>query len=423
MLQKLRESTIKSEYFRNVSRLVGGTAVAQVISVLVAPILSRLYSPADFGSFAVYASILSVLLMTVSFRYELGIVIAKTRTEALHLLGLSFLFLVGICLTSLILFFIWQDAVAAYMAVQRYRQAVYLIPLATFFAGGYQILSHWANRSKDFPVLAGSRVAQSGANAGLSTLLGGLGFLELGLLLGHGLGTMLSFGVLLRRCRGALLQGLPALSTRRLRHTLVKYREFPLFSLPNALLDSVSLSLPVFLITSFFSADLTGQYALAYRVIYLPLGVVGMAVSQVFFQKLSETFHRKGDCRGLVTGTWRALFLVGLGPTLLIIFLGPALFRFVFGPEWEEAGRMASILALPLFFSFCSAPTSSALVVYRMQKLLFIFGILGITLRPLAFYGGYVQGDLYLSLMLWAAVETLLLLGYNVVVYRRSPGQ
>jgi lipopolysaccharide exporter len=420
VLRKLQQFSSRSEFLTNAFKLIGGTAVGQLLTLLVSPVLSRLYSPADFGTFALYTTIISLMMVVGAFRYDLAIVMARNRREALHVLGLAFLFLVGVSLVSLVVVLGLQGPIGAYMDLGHAGWLVFLLPLAILSAGGYQNLSHWANRAKDYRALAFSRIAQSSTSAGVAVLVGLLFSTGMGLILGHLSGSLVGFGLIARQSAAVLRKAPQQISSRRLRHTLVKFRDFPLYSLPNAFLNNLSLNLPVFLISSFFTGPLTGQYSLAVRVLNIPMAVIGAGIGQVFYQKLSDTYHRKGDCRRLVTQTWSSLFVVGVGPMVLVLLFGPHLFRLVFGPEWTGAGEMAAILALPLFISFCSAPTSIAFTVFRIQHLSFIFGFLSVLLRPLAFYLGYRQADLYLSLRLWAVVEIGLTGAYNVIVYRKS---
>jgi O-antigen/teichoic acid export membrane protein len=74
-----------------VSVLVGGTAGAQLITVLAAPLLTRLYSPEDFGLVAVCASLLALIGVISSRRYELAIPLPDDDVEEANVAMLSLL--------------------------------------------------------------------------------------------------------------------------------------------------------------------------------------------------------------------------------------------------------------------------------------------------------------------------------------------
>jgi hypothetical protein len=87
--EKLINSFMKSEFSRNVFTLVSGTAIAQFISIAASLIISRLYTPDDFGVFTIFISIASLISLLLAGRYELAINLPKSDNEGLNVLGLS----------------------------------------------------------------------------------------------------------------------------------------------------------------------------------------------------------------------------------------------------------------------------------------------------------------------------------------------
>ena len=68
---------------RNVITLITGTAIAQAIPIAISPVLTRIYSPDDFGVFALYLSITSIIAIVATGRYELAITLpAKNEEDA-----------------------------------------------------------------------------------------------------------------------------------------------------------------------------------------------------------------------------------------------------------------------------------------------------------------------------------------------------
>jgi lipopolysaccharide exporter len=407
------------EFLGNVAKLTGGTTLAQVIAILASPVLTRLYSPADFGVFAVFTSIVAVLTVIASARYEMGIVIAKNQSGAVRLISLAGIIL--LLLTGVVLLFsvVWPGLIIHFSGFAGEPYLIYLLPLSFLAAGMHQVLLYWTNRKKKFGLNAFAKVAQSIVQVVVALWYGLLSVTAAGLILGHVLGVVAGAGILLVK-NVSLLSDAVKVTARQMVYTAGRFRDFPYYTLPTSVLDILSLSLPVFLISSWYNESLTGQYALALRMLSLPLNLIGISVGQVFFQKLSETFRRKGNTRKLITSAWMGLALLGILPMLLILFAGPLIFQVVFGQEWDEAGRIASILSIPLFLAFCSSPTSSAFVVFGMQRISLIFGVLAIFLRPLAFYMGFLQTNLHLSLALWAVVDVILIIGFNILIYLKS---
>lgn len=420
MFRNFLRRRASGDFARNVAKLAGGTTLAQLLLILASPILTRLYTPAAFGELAVYSSMVAIGVVAASARFELGVVIAGTRPAALRLVSLAGVILLGWVLLLFLFLLLWPHLLIQVSGFSGGASLLFLLPVSLLALGSHQILVYWSNRMKAYGANALSKVMQSLAQVASAVGLGLNAGSGTSLILSHVAGAVAGAGVLVLKNRGFFPAIGKNISPTSLLHTGYRYRDFPLYSLPTAILDTVSLALPVFLISNLFSGSLTGQYSLAFRILSLPVNLIGISLGQVFFQKLSETHRRKGDVRRLIVSTWSGLILLGVGPMLLLLLLGPALFRLVFGPDWEEAGRIASILAFPLFLSFCSSPTSSALIVFRVQQYSLVIGVLTILLRPLAFYLGYLQTDLHLSLLLLAAVDVLLLVGFNLIIYRKA---
>ena len=85
---------------RHVVTLASGTAVGQVLLVLALPVLTRLYTPADYGALAVYSATLTVLLVLASLRFEQAIPLPEDDRVAGSLLALSLLSLTLVALLS-----------------------------------------------------------------------------------------------------------------------------------------------------------------------------------------------------------------------------------------------------------------------------------------------------------------------------------
>lgn len=89
------KALLKGRFARSVTVLAGGAVLGQAITVLVSPILTRLYSPEDFGVFGVYASILGIVTVIASLRYEYALPLPEDDAIAANILALCFLLLLG----------------------------------------------------------------------------------------------------------------------------------------------------------------------------------------------------------------------------------------------------------------------------------------------------------------------------------------
>lgn len=419
-INRLFQTGIKSEFVKNTAKLTGGTAIAQIMMILASPILSRIYSPEDFGTFALYNSIVAVLLIVCTGRYDMGIVIAKYRKQALGLFYLSFIILLLCTLSSGLLIIFLQDVIAAQLKHPQLREVLLYIPITVFFLGAFQILTYWSNREKEFNAIALSKVIQNSVNICIAITLGFIFKYRFGLILGNLAGTIAAPLILWLKQTIRFKEIQESVNNQRLKYRLAEFKDFPKYSLPTAFLDTLTAQLPIFIISHFFTNEITGHYAFAYRILSLPLTFLGVSVGQVFFQKLTEIYHNGGDCKSLIIRTWKTLFLMGVFPMTILFLFGDELFVIIFGKSWEDAGKIASLLVIPLFFAFCSSPTSSAYVVFRIQHLSLFFGLMFIIFRPLAFYIGYLQDSILISLVVLAVVEIVLIVIYNIILLKKA---
>ncbi|SVD81723.1 uncharacterized protein METZ01_LOCUS434577, partial [marine metagenome] len=101
---------MRSEFSKNVLTLVTGTTIAQAIPIAISPILTRIYTPEDFGVLALFISITTILGTIANGRYELAIVLPKRDNNALELTALSIIITIGFSLLLVILVILFHDS-------------------------------------------------------------------------------------------------------------------------------------------------------------------------------------------------------------------------------------------------------------------------------------------------------------------------
>ena len=173
----------KSEFSRNVVTLLTGTIIAQALPIAIAPILTRIYSPADFGVFALYMAIATIASVFATGRYELAVMLPENEDDAINLVALSIVIALTLTLISLILILIFNQQIAKILGNPKIDNWLYFIPVAVMLTGVYQTLYYWNNRNKKYQLLALSRVTQNGTISITQTLLGYLSNMG-GLILG-----------------------------------------------------------------------------------------------------------------------------------------------------------------------------------------------------------------------------------------------
>ncbi|MDE3840218.1 hypothetical protein C0966_12790 [Bacillus methanolicus] len=375
ILYKVKRLT-KQEFLRNVLTLMTGTTIAQLLPILVSPILTRIYSPSDFGSYALYISMISIISVAVTLRYEFAIVTPKKREDALNVLSLSLLVSFSISILMFIIVLLFHKNIISLIGNERIANWLYSMPLAAFLLGMIQIFNYWFNREKLFNVLSKSRIIQTFGNILPNIAIGLIYKNEFGLIFGHLLGATASVVYLFynfTRTEGIIDEFRKNVSLSKIREQAIIYKEYPKFNTLSAFLDTMSLQLPALFVSKIYSSTNLGYYNLTIRTISTPLSVISTSVSQVFFQKISEAYNQNKPLRPIILKTAKYLSLVSIFTLILLLFCGPQLFAFVFGEKWFIAGEFARILGFSYVIKFVVSPLSVAfLAVGEVRRLFYL---------------------------------------------------
>lgn len=386
--------------------LLGGATVAQVIPALAGPLLARLFVPAEFGAFAFIAAIFGVLTPIVCLRYDVAIVLPEADEEAAHLTALCFASAAACAVLSLIgLGVLWQ-----FRSWNEVRTAVPLllssVPIGIVLLSFQLVAQSWSLRLHSYQVQSRAVIVQASvtvaAQIGLILVVGNNSYaLVLGYLAGY-VALVLVYLPVLRH------PAVPAIHKYFSRAAMLRvaraYRRFPLYTGPYAFLGQMSVRIVVLALGAFSSARIVGQYAVAQRVIFVPVSTLMGAASQIFY---SRAARRLDDPR--MPHMVRTVLLVGpllVGPffVLVILFAEPV-FGVVFGPPWRQAGHFAAILAVPSMVKTLTAWLDRTFDIRNRQ---------GLPLTLEAVYVLIVCVATYLALRLWHSPE-LAIIAYSAV--------
>lgn len=365
-MTRLRELLTPGAFMRAVAVLVGGTAVGQIVVLAASPILSRLFEPESFGLLAVYTAILAVTISAGSLRLEQAIGLPKSEQEAYNVFVLAILSSTVVAVVVWLLGLFAPEVLFVSADGETPGWMAWLVPIGISFGSIYQAMSVWALRDRAFKPLAATKVSQS---IGATLIQLGAGFLSvgpIGLIGGHVAGQSIGSGSLFQKTMRRRSLQFP--TARDLRTALNRFRRFPLLATPAALLNSLSLQIPIFILAPAVGVALMGQYFMAYRMTFAPLDLLGRSIGQVFYAeavKLGSEQPRK--LRKLVATTSLKSFLIGLIPGAAILALSPIMFPVIFGGEWQEAGYMSQALSIMLMANFAISPVSQIFLIVEKQ--------------------------------------------------------
>lgn len=381
----IRKFLNKNEIIRNTFVLVQGTAAAQIITILMQPVLRRIFTTEDFGLMALYLSTIGILSVVACGRYEMAVMLPKEDKDAngIFKIALSISFVFNLILFAVILFtgeYIIEKVEdyelinpESSINLSMIRLSLYLVPVGVFLISVYNALNFLLTRKKEYKKLSGSRVLQTGATNGVQVGFGainyGVGGLIYGQLIGQSAAVIYMFLV-----KRKIISG----EGSDLKNKLKEYRDFPLKGVPSSLINMLALQLPNYFIVGFFGLGIGGIYDVINKVLNLPLTMIGKSISQVFYQKVSEDIAKgKNISKYIRKFTFRLLLLMFL-PMAVIFFFGEPLFAFVFGEEYSLAGTLAGYFAAYYLVRFVYFSQSTLLSAKRkiglelMQNSLFL---------------------------------------------------
>jgi O-antigen/teichoic acid export membrane protein len=369
MLTLLKKLIPQSRYSRNVITLVTGTGMAQALAISISPILTRIYTPEDFGLFALYSALVSILSIVVTGRYELAIILPKKDEEAFQIFALTII--ISIATSGLLLFvvIVFNREIVKLLKNQDIAPWLYLLPFSVLILGLNQVLNYWNNRKKKYLIIAKNRIIMSGAVAANQLGLA-YNIKSKGLILGQFLGQVLALIYFIKKYQSED-RGLLALNKLKIFAVAKKYKNFPKIDAPTTFINIAANQAPNILLAAFFSASAGGFYYLTQRILQAPISLISSSVLDVFKQKASEDYKKNGHCREIFMKTFWSLLMMTVPLSFILFFVIEDLFVLVFGEHWRMSGTYAQILVPALLLRFIANPLS--FMFYIASKLEFNF--------------------------------------------------
>lgn len=358
------------KFLRSVLVLASGTLISQLIILVTLPLVTRLYTPAEYGTYSIYLSVIGILLMLVSFSYESAVTLPEDDKTASSVLGLCLLICSGVSVVSGIAIFLLQQPLSVWLQDRDLPHYSLLFAISLFFGGCYQILNYWLIRKKHYRKLARTKYTQSIGQVSSQITLSLFHFGPLGLIAGDILGR---FGGLLpqwKQWRSDMRQNSIRLKWPDLRESAYRYRRFPQLSLASNMLNSVVIYLPTIWLATFYGVHVAGWFALGQRILGSPMTLIMSSIRNVYLAESSEyMISNPGKMRPLFLKTVRHVFVLGLAIIAVFFTIGPAAFSFLFGDEWRESGDYIRILSMMYLSQFVANSVGSTIDVMERQEL------------------------------------------------------
>lgn len=367
------QTLLKSELLRNTSILISGTALAQAIPLCLAPILRRGFFSAEvFGAYSVYLSLLGILIVIATFKYELAIILPRKDSEAANVFFLTVILNSLFNILLILVIIIWKPVLLRFLNLdEKFGNYLYFVPLGTFFYSFYQSINYWLIRKKRFPAISINKFVRRGFE----------GFAQIGFKF-----TKVSYGLLLGDLIGHIANILSGMyqgaksglsirlfSPEKIKMVLKKYSEYPKFSVIPSLMSACSYLLPAILINKYFSSENTGYFDLSKMLLSIPLAFVASSISNVMLQNMSEKFRKNETLIKDIGPIFAIVIFICILEIAVIELFGIDLFKLFFGEKWGFSGTISQILVWSYALNFIVASFSSVFISMNKIKLLSIW--------------------------------------------------
>lgn len=354
-----------SRFVSNVLKLLSATLLGQVLGILATPLLSRLYTPADFGTFQIFFSIVP-LVAVICLSYEPAILLPESHDDAANLFGLSLIIIVAVTAVTVIFFILFSAALEELLGISDSAIFIFLLPVAILANTLASVFGSWLIRREQFNTVAQSNIASSVVGKSVSIGSGIISPTPYGLISGTIMNDVTIIIVSIKKVFSDA-RYLKNISWERIKYLAVRYKRFPIFNTSASFVSNATLQSIPFFLAFYFTQAIVGFYAMAYMVIILPIKLMSNAVTSVFYQKTSSQKNVKGDVAATVDAVHTRLVYIGIFFSLVLMVIGPELFTFILGDQWSTAGEYASILAPCYFFAFIMYPLGTMFNVYEKQ--------------------------------------------------------
>lgn len=390
-------SIVKSSGVRNFTKLLSANVVAQVIGLVVYPILTRIYAPEDFGLLNLFLSIGGILVILSTAEYYNAIVLPEKKEDGLSVVSLcASMLLLTVGLVALSVFF--SKEIAELFNMPALADYYWLMPILVLALGGWNILNYWYIRCTKYDSISSYQLTQSTLSAGGKLGLGYAGVLQGGMIYAMVVAPVVSLLISLFSARRTIGDcSMP--SWLKVREAARKYRNFPCFSMPRSFINMVAGQLPVLILTPLFGAEYVGWWSMAILLGFTPISVIVRSVYQVMYQYTTDRVnHRLAIYLYFRRFTWLVLAL-GIPMLSVLCYFMPELTRIVLGAGWEETGVY---LCWMLPWVLCNLLTGSIgflADIFFKQKIGLGFEILTSVLRTAGVVVGVMCHDFKLSII------------------------
>ncbi len=406
MIKKIRmtfDSFIKSSFVKSVFSIGTGNLIAQLMSLISVPLLTRIYSNEAYGDYGVIASTLTIVVSFSTMGLSSAIMEPKDEAKSRKVFKTAFIIQVMVILTIVLGALMLYPRFELFKITGSYHLALFLFCIYAITISSNSLLSVFVNRIGLNKVLLANPIITSVCNFVVALPLGLLGVGYQGFLISYIIGN--SIGNL-----QMIIRSKPYLDKYKksdFLNVLKEYKEYIYYQCPANLLGNLGTQWPVQFLSRQFGSSALSHYTVSNNLLNYPIRLIAGPIGTVYFRKVSENVREKKDFSKFTFRLVVGAMLIAFVPMLLFSLIGEQVVGFFLGENWAQTGKVMSIVVIQYVLLFCSKCTSYCKVSLGKQKLNFIYGILGLIVTvAFSFLGYYLSGgDIMMTIVACTAAR------------------
>lgn len=399
----------QGSFIRNVTIVSTWNVLGILSQFILSPIITRLYTPDQYGSFALFSTIVVNAVLVSSLRYSEAIVITKTPEQRNNTIFLSFILVLSITILSILGTFLFQNQLQKFIGVALPNYFIYVIPMAILLGGVLEILltiNVWRGKffNNGFAGFLTNILSRcftiSDAVFFQANVVGLIGGDLVGKMVGV-TGVLLSFKNLKSKiytfCRGFNFNAIKLAAHH--------YIQFPLYTLPTNLFILLSGSLPIYFFQFQYTSGVVGYYALSSSLLEMINRLIPYSVASVFLPKAVEL--KKISLTHLAETAYKlygVILILSIGIFSGFSLFSRYIFPWIFGASWETAGIYMGILSLYYSFHFIAISLSEVYKVLGKQRFLLVTTVISVLLKSFAIFLAVYFEENVLNAIFWFCI-------------------
>lgn len=393
-MKKYFQKISHKDFLKNMSFLMGGTAVANIIVMLSAPILTHLFTPENFGVLAIMTSMIHIGCKITTLSYENAIVICSDSKKSFQVYFFCLFLCLVVVLFMYVVLLLFKVQIVEIFKIPELNDWILLLPIIIFLKTIIVVTEYLLIKFKLFGFISKRVILDSAVSNIIKIALGAIvgawtGNLILGLVSGLIIAGASVYQKAMKLSKSHM--NISDLTFRKLIDCAKEFKKFPLYNNWAVILNTVSENMGVLFFSALFTPAIVGFYSLGNRVVRFPMQYIATAFQKVYFQKVSQEFKEGKNLKENFLKSLKAFSLLLLPVYVILLIFGKKIFLIVFGENWADAGLYIQILAPGLFFVGINKPSNVIYNVLQILEVKLVYTIIFTISRALAIIIGYLM--------------------------------